>query len=242
MAGGIPGATEAVGQRRPQRSLYCRQISAADAAAVLAADADPSALLSTPCTAVCSLAATCCDIRRSHQAPDRQPAEATRRPLLPRPDDPACSCFHLICSQTEPNGFLCWQQKDALPPMYPYRAMLECLGRQPMRCAAPLQCSAGPGAEIQAASGAPSVGVHSWLALASGVLACPPCSQIRPYIILHVPKVDDVQPRYIAQHCQNPRSQVRSMTRLSPSTLRDAGLQICNGVDVQCCPLAAILE
>ena len=32
----------------------------------------------------------------------------------------------------------------------------------------------------QAASGAPSVGVHSWAAQAAGVLAWPPCSQIKP--------------------------------------------------------------
>ncbi len=55
VAGGIPGATETVGQCRPQRSLCCRRISAADPAAVLAADAYPSALLSTPCSGQCAV-------------------------------------------------------------------------------------------------------------------------------------------------------------------------------------------
>ena len=55
MAGGIPGTTEAVGQRCPQCSLCCRHISAADAAAVLAADANPSALPSTPYSGQCGV-------------------------------------------------------------------------------------------------------------------------------------------------------------------------------------------
>jgi hypothetical protein len=55
VAGGSPGATEAVGQRRPQRNLRCRHISAADAAAVLAADANPSAVLSTACSGQCGV-------------------------------------------------------------------------------------------------------------------------------------------------------------------------------------------
>ena len=122
MAGGIPGATKAVGQRGLQRSLCCRQALAADAPVVLAANTKPSALLSTPCTGQCdvlelpqhmtftsccvmrtwqpwpaasgqkqrhtraaqlvSWAVTCCETRRSNQAPGRQPTEATRRPLL----------------------------------------------------------------------------------------------------------------------------------------------------------------
>jgi hypothetical protein len=111
-------------------------ISAADAAAVLAADANPSALLSIPCNGqlCCAgvaathhvhimlghahMAALACCIRpeaKAHtcgtggflgchllwqqaqqQAPGCQPAKATRRPLLPRPDEPACSCNRLI--------------------------------------------------------------------------------------------------------------------------------------------------
>ena len=50
LAGDIPGATEAVGQCRQQRSICCRQALAADAAEVPAADATSSALLSTPCS------------------------------------------------------------------------------------------------------------------------------------------------------------------------------------------------
>jgi hypothetical protein len=75
----------------------------------------------------------------------------------------------------------------------------------------------------QAASRAPSVGVHSWAALAAGVLACPPCSQIKPYLSFHATKVDDVQPCYCAQHCQKLRSQVVSMTTVwscLPDSLR----------------------
>ena len=42
-------------------------------------------------------------------------------------------------------------------------------------------CNAQQARELssQATSGAPSVGVHSWVALASGMLSCPPCSQIK---------------------------------------------------------------
>ena len=61
VTGSISDATEAVGQRR----LCCRHISAADAVAVLAADAKSSnPLLSMPCSGPC--AGSCCSTRRSH--------------------------------------------------------------------------------------------------------------------------------------------------------------------------------
>ena len=47
--------TEAVGQRRAQRSLCCRHISAADIAEVPFADANPGALLSMPCSGQCGV-------------------------------------------------------------------------------------------------------------------------------------------------------------------------------------------
>jgi hypothetical protein len=53
VAGGIPGATEAVGQRGLQRSLCCCQALAA--VAVPAAEPASSALLSTPCSGQCGV-------------------------------------------------------------------------------------------------------------------------------------------------------------------------------------------
>ena len=95
-----------------------------------------------------------------------------------------------------------------------------------MRYAAPLQRSARPGA-------GPTCSVRRTICrgpqLGRQHQACSPAHPAAKssHISIFTPPMDDVQPCYSAQHCQKPRSQLISMTRLSPSTIRDAGLKDC---------------
>ena len=135
-----------------------------------------------------------CDTRRSNQAPGRQPAEATCCPLLPRPDDPACRCYRWICSQ----GLSPWllmlaaEGRAATPVAMPRYVTVLRSATYAIRCAPARLSGAGSGAHKQHQAHR----LQGAIALSSGVLACPPCSQIRPYLNLHATRVDDVQPRY----------------------------------------------
>jgi hypothetical protein len=111
-----------------------------------------------------------------------------------------------------------------------------------MRLAAPLQCTAGPGAELTSSirrtvCRGPQAG-----SAGSRRAHLPTLQPYHAICQFARHKVDSVQPHYSAQHCQKPGSQVVSMTRLSPSTLTDAGLQDCNIIDVECYPHAKILK
>ena len=88
------------------------------------------------------------------------------------------------------NGFLCWQQ-NRRTPCHPCSHITLCrtaLVSNPCNVLPPYNAQQGRERSSQAASGAPSLGVHSWAVLAAGVLACPPCSQIKPYVDLQVTK------------------------------------------------------